>query len=73
MIYLAGKTWSSKKLTERYLDNRVYYRHGEIKNERQTLVFIHGLLGSSSAWRPYEARFGTDYNLLFFDLRGHGK
>jgi len=60
-------------MAEGYLDNGVYWRHGNFKPERETLVFVHGLSGSSSAWVPYESKFGKDYNLLFFDLRGHGK
>lgn len=36
-------------------------------------MFVHGLSGSSSAWRDYETRFENDYNILTFDLRGHGK
>jgi len=60
-------------MTEGYLDNGVYWRHNDFKPKRETLVFVHGLSGSSSAWFPYELKFGKDYNLLFFDLRGHGK
>jgi pimeloyl-ACP methyl ester carboxylesterase len=40
---------------------------------RETLVFIHGLSSSSSAWRDYEKKFEAGYNVLSFDLRGHGK
>lgn len=60
-------------MNEGYLDNGVYYWHNEIKDGRRTLVFVHGLSGCSSAWLPYSERFGDDFNLLFFDLRGHGK
>ena len=60
-------------MKEGYLDNGVYYCHNEIVPGRMSLIFIHGLSGCCSAWRPYETRFGADYNLLFFDLRGHGK
>jgi len=59
-------------MKEGYLANGVYYRHNELRNGRATLIFVHGLSGSSSAWRFYEERFDK-YNLLFFDLRGHGK
>jgi pimeloyl-ACP methyl ester carboxylesterase len=59
-------------MKEGYLDNGVYYRHNELRSGRATLIFVHGLSGSSSAWRFYEGRFDK-YNLLFFDLRGHGK
>lgn len=51
----------------------LYYRTNTFQPNRKTLVFAHGLSGSSSAWIPYEAKFGNDYNLVTFDLRGHGK
>ena len=51
----------------------LYYRTNTFQPERQTLVFIHGLSGSSSAWIPYEEQFGEHYNVVTFDLRGHGK
>jgi pimeloyl-ACP methyl ester carboxylesterase len=50
----------------------IYYRTNEFKPDRQTLVFIHGLSGNSSAWEPYEQEFMDKYNLLCIDLRGHG-
>jgi 3-oxoadipate enol-lactonase len=58
---------------EGFFDDRIYYRCNEFINERTTLLFIHGLSGSSSAWVPYEERFGARYNTLSVDLRGHGK
>ncbi len=51
----------------------IAYRTNEYQNERQTLVFIHGLSGSSSVWLPYEKYFQDIYNIVTFDLRGHGK
>lgn len=51
----------------------IYYRTNSFKAGRPTLVFVHGLSGSSSAWIPYEQEFAERYNLLTFDLRGHGK
>jgi pimeloyl-ACP methyl ester carboxylesterase len=56
-----------------YKAKNLYYRVNEFRRNRPTLVFIHGLSGSSSAWAPYEQKFETEYNLLTFDLRGHGK
>lgn len=48
-----------------------------LKNEfqagRETLIFIHGLAGSSSAWADHVERFTRDFNLILLDLRGHGK
>lgn len=51
----------------------IYYRTNEMRPERTTLVFIHGMLGSSSAWREFENAFDGQYNLLGVDLRGYGK
>ena len=51
----------------------ISYRTNEFDAHRSTLVFIHGLSGSASAWFPYEQFFGDTYNLLTFDLRGHGR
>ncbi|MBU6500587.1 MAG: alpha/beta hydrolase [Patescibacteria group bacterium] len=53
--------------------NGVYYRTNGFLPHRPTLVFIHGLTGSSSAWIAYENIFENKYNLLTIDLRGHGK
>lgn len=55
------------------MENGVYWRHNDFRPGREALVFVHGLSGSSSAWIPYEQNFGKKFNLLFFDLRGHGK
>jgi 3-oxoadipate enol-lactonase len=61
-------------MTEHLVEERgIYYRINAFVPGRQTLVFVHGVSGSSSAWRPYEARFEPYYNLLTYDLRGHGK
>lgn len=51
----------------------IYYRVNEFKPERQTIVFVHGVSGSSSAWLPYEKDLESICNILSFDLRGHGK
>lgn len=51
----------------------IYYRKNEFNPENKTLVFIHGVSSSSSAWDLYEKKFETKYNILSLDLRGHGK
>jgi pimeloyl-ACP methyl ester carboxylesterase len=51
----------------------IYYRTNELRPDRVTLVFVHGLLGSSSAWRKFEGVFGGTYNILGVDLRGYGR
>lgn len=53
--------------------NGIYYRINDFEAMRQTIVFIHGLSGNSSAWEPYEQEFISKYNLLCIDLRGHGR
>ena len=54
------------------LHNRIYYRKSDFA-ARPTLVFVHGIIGSSSAWLPYERRLKKEFNILTMDLRGHGK
>src|SRR3989344_1363911 len=56
-----------------FTERGIAYRKNEYRVSRLTLVFIHGLSGSASAWFPYEKLFAEKYNLLTFDLRGHGK
>ena len=51
----------------------IYYRTNAWQAGRPTLVFMHGLSGSSSAWLPHEKVFVDTHNILSFDLRGHGK
>lgn len=54
-------------------DRGLYYRKNDFEPSRPTLVFVHGLSGSSSAWLPYEKILESKYNILSYDLRGHGK
>lgn len=51
----------------------LYYRKNDFKPDRATLVFVHGVSGSSSAWLPYEKKFEDKYNILTYDIRGHGQ
>jgi len=61
-------------MNEYYLPaGNTYYRTNEFKHGRPTLVFVHGLSGSSSAWAEYERFFSEKCNVLSYDLRGHGK
>ena len=60
-------------MKEYYFEERgLYYRKNEFVAGRQTLVFVHGVSGSSSAWLPYEKKFENKYNVLTYDIRGHG-
>lgn len=56
-----------------YFENKIFYKKNDFKKEKKTIIFVHGLSGSSSAWIPYEKRFEEKYNILSIDLRGHGK
>lgn len=51
----------------------IYYKTSDFEPGRPTIVFIHGLSGSSSAWIKYEEKFQDKYNVMSYDLRGHGK
>ena len=59
-------------MKEYYFEDRIYYRKNEWKADRTTLVFVHGVSGSCSAWWPYEKIFENKYNVLTYDIRGHG-
>lgn len=52
---------------------KTYYRTNKFETSKTTLVFVHGVCGSSSAWWEYEKKFKEKYNILSFDIRGHGK
>jgi len=60
-------------MEEEYLKNGVYFHHNDFKPGRPCLVFIHGISGCCGAWKSYGQYFNDKCNLLFFDLRGHGK
>jgi 3-oxoadipate enol-lactonase len=60
-------------MTEHFLESRgIAYRANEIRPERPTLLLVHGLSSSSSAWLPYEKLFENDVNVIIPDLRGNG-
>lgn len=59
-------------MNESFFDNRIYYRTNDWKPDRTTIVFVHGVCGSSSAFWEFEKKLGEKYNILAYDLRGHG-
>jgi len=60
-------------LTEQYFKVRgIAYATNTYVSERETILFIHGSTGSSSAWEKITPGFGEEYNLIVPDLRGHG-
>ena len=42
-------------------------------NNNQWITFIHGFGGSSNIWYKQVRELSKNHNLLFIDLRGHGK
>ena len=61
-------------MKEFYYDKRgIYYKTNTFESGRPTLVFIHGLSASSIYWSEYIPVFQDKYNIIFLDLRGHGK
>ncbi len=59
------------EMKEAYYEG-IYYRKNEFHPDRITLVFSHGVSGSSSAWWPYEKIFKNKYNVLFMTFAGTG-
>lgn len=56
------------KLTVQDID--LYY---EVSGQGQPLLFIHGLGSSTRDWERQAAFFSRHYQVIIFDLRGHGK
>lgn len=59
-------------IEKRFTERDIYYRIGGNPNGTP-LVFVHGLSGSSSAWKEFEVAFAQEYRVVSFDLRGHGR
>ena len=45
---------------------------GGIRDDRKTLVFIHGSGGSHHHWNYQRQFFQESYNVVLVDLPGHG-
>lgn len=45
----------------------------ELEGEGKTIVFVHGLSDNLNYWRPLSENLKNDYQVLIFDLRGHGE
>ncbi|GEM_PF-553970 len=50
-----------------------YYQKNTFHQNRETIVFLHGLTGHSGVWKKYLHYFDKKYNLLAIDLVGHGQ
>ncbi len=60
-------------MKDQYFTERgLAYRTNDLVPGRPTLVFVHGVSGSSSAWKPYEEALKHEFNIVTYDQRGHG-
>jgi pimeloyl-ACP methyl ester carboxylesterase len=57
---------------EFWSERGIAYRTNTFEKSRETLVFIHGLASSSSIWEPFELALEHSFNILTYDMRGHG-
>ena len=55
------------------IHQKISLRKNRFQAGRETVIFIHGLAGSSSAWSDHAEKFSRQFNLILLDLRGHGK
>jgi len=53
----------------KFTQNGIYYETENFKKWRQTLIFIHGLSGSLSAWDSFKD-LSDHYNLVFLTCAG---
>ncbi|MBE8221326.1 MAG: alpha/beta hydrolase [Bdellovibrionales bacterium] len=60
-----------KQSTELTLDNWNYKIIG--KKSAPKIVFLHGIMGSLSNWLKVSAYFKSNFEILLFDQRGHGR
>lgn len=52
----------------------LYYSYKKYSDTANTIILIHGISGSSSAWEKYvDFFYKNKFNVLIFDIRGHGK
>ncbi len=60
-------------MKDQYFTERgIAYRTNDLVPGRPTLVFVHGVSGSSSAWKSYEEALKGEFNIVTYDQRGHG-
>ena len=53
---------------------QLYFReYGEPRGEKPSLVFLHGLFGSSVNWHSIARQFEPDWHCIAVDLRNHGR
>ena len=55
-----------------YLSN-FHHQFAGNENSEKKLVFVHGLMGYGANWRPIAREFESEYHILYYDQRGHGR
>jgi pimeloyl-ACP methyl ester carboxylesterase len=71
--HCCGLSFAHSKLTqmtETLNGNDLYF---EIHGAGEPLLLLHGFSGSSQDWKPSIGEWGTDFQLVIPDLRGHGR
>lgn len=51
----------------------VYVEHTCFDVDRETILFLHGYLGSIDDYKTILERFSGNYNTIAIDIRGHGR
>ncbi|PLY17162.1 MAG: hypothetical protein C0631_01130 [Sedimenticola sp.] len=51
----------------------IYREYGHYQEQHSTLVFLHGLLGSSANWHGVARALSSHFHILVPDLRNHGQ
>ena len=47
--------------------------YGKVSEKQSSLIFLHGLLGSSANWHSIAKRLANSFHILVPDLRNHGR
>lgn len=55
------------------MKSRCYYEKNNFSDKKETIVFLHGLTGTSDVWEKYFNYFKKNYNVIRIDLLGHGR
>jgi pimeloyl-ACP methyl ester carboxylesterase len=63
---------SNQTLSKHYV--RLYgIEKGLDNTKKPKLIFLHGLLGNSQNWAPVAKELEDDFQIVTYDLRGHGR
>ena len=70
-MQLAKITWPQKHLTK---DSEVRDAASfDPESDREKILFLHGMGGTASLWRPIAAMLEEKFDVMALDQRGHGK